>query len=123
MKARIIPAKTPKENQETEAMKRQIGKIVRELKDRISEKYSIQEMRIFGSTARGDRTPESDIDVWVHLFHVNRQIEEELFDMAYDLELKHDCLIDLIVVDDRVLSGAHGTAPIYEKIRAEGAAV
>jgi len=59
----------------------------------------------------------------VHLSHFNRQIEEDLFDMAYDLELKHDCLIDLIVVDDRDLSGAQGTAPIYGKIRAEGAAV
>jgi hypothetical protein len=104
-------------------MKKQIEEIVGELKDRISEKYSIKEMRIFGSTARGDRKPESDIDVLVHLAHVNRQIEEELFDMAYDLELKHDCLIDLIIVDDRDLSSVQGTAPIYEKIRTEGAAV
>ena len=43
--------------------------------------------------------------------------------MAHDLELKHDCLIDMIVVDDRDLSGARGTAPIYEKVRAEGAAI
>ena len=104
-------------------MKKKIEQIVSELKDRISGKYSIKEMRVFGSSARGDRRPESDIDVWVHLSHVNRQIEEDLFDMAYDLELKHDCLIDLIVVDDRGLSGVQGTAPIYEKIRAEGAAV
>ena len=104
-------------------MKKQIEQIVSELKDRISEKYSIKEMRVFGSSARGDRKPESDIDVLVHLSHVNRKIEEDLFDMAYDLELKHDCLIDLIVVDDRDLSGAQGTAPIYKKIRAEGAAV
>ena len=104
-------------------MKKKIEQIVRELKDRISEKYSIKEMRVFGSSARGDRNPESDIDVWVHLSHVSRQIEEDLFDMAYDMELKHDCLIDIIVVDDRGLSGAQGPAPIYEKIRAEGAAV
>ena len=104
-------------------MTKQIKEIISELKDRISDKYSIKEMRIFGSSARGDRKSESDIDVWVHLAHVDRQIEEDLFDMAYDLELKHDCLIDLIVVDDRGLSGVQGTAPIYEKIRAEGAAV
>ena len=104
-------------------MKKKIEQIVRELKDRISEKYSVKEMRIFGSSARGDGKPESDIDVLVHLAHVNRQIEEDLFDMAYNLELKHDCLIDIIVVDDRGLSGVQGTAPIYEKILAEGAAV
>ena len=104
-------------------MKKKIDQIVRELKDRISGKYSIKEMRIFGSSARGDRKPESDIDVLVHLSHVTRQIEEDLFDMAYDMELKHDCLIDMIVVDDRGLSGVQETAPIYEKIRAEGAVV
>lgn len=104
-------------------MKKKIEQIVGELKDRISEKYGIKEMRVFGSSARGDRKPESDIDVLVHLSLINRQIEEDIFDMAYDLELKHDCLIDIIVVDDRDLSGARGVAPIYEKIRAEGAAV
>ena len=104
-------------------MKKQIAQIVSELKDRISGKYRIREMRIFGSSARGDRKEDSDIDVLVHLFHVNRQIEEDLFDMAYDLELKHDCLIDLIIIDDRNLSGVQGTAPIYEKIRTEGAVI
>lgn len=104
-------------------MKKRIELIVGQLKDRISEKYRIKEMRIFGSSARGNRKPESDIDVLVHLSHVNRQIEEDLFDMAYDLELIHDCLIDLIVIDDRGLSGIQGTAPIYEKIRSEGAAI
>ena len=104
-------------------MNKKIEQIVGELKDRISGKYSIKEMHVFGSSARGDRMPESDIDVLVHLSNVNRKIEEDLFDMAYDLELKHDCLIDIIVVGDRDLSGAQGTAPIYEKIRAEGAAV
>jgi predicted nucleotidyltransferase len=104
-------------------MNKNIEQIVGELKGRISEKYSVKEMRVFGSSARGDRKPESDIDVLVHLSHANRQIEEDLFDMAYDLELKHDCLIDIIVVDDHDLSGAQGTAPIYENIRTEGAAV
>ncbi len=104
-------------------MKKKIEQIVNELKDRISGKYSIKEMRVFGSSARGDRKPESDIDVFVHLSYVNRQIEEDLFNMAYDMELKHDCLIDIIVVDDRGLSGIQGTAPIYEKIRSEGAVV
>jgi predicted nucleotidyltransferase len=104
-------------------MKKKIEQIVSELKVQISCKYSIKEMRVFGSSARGDRKLESDIDVFVHLSYVNRQIEEDLFDMAYDLELKHDCIIDMIVVDDSVLSGARGTAPIYEKILVEGAAV
>jgi predicted nucleotidyltransferase len=78
-------------------MKKPIKKILKELKEKISEKYDINEMRLFGSSARGDRRADSDIDVFITLTKVNRQIEEDLFDIAYDLELKHDCLIDLIV--------------------------
>ncbi len=101
-------------------MQKKIRQIVSELKFSIAAKYSLKEIRIFGSSARGDRRPESDIDVFVHLSHIDRQTEEDLFDMAYDLELKYDCLIDLIIIDDRNLRGDSGTAPIYEQIRTEG---
>lgn len=104
-------------------MQKKIRQIVSELKLRIGEKYSLKEIRIFGSSARGDRKPESDIDVFVHLSHVDRQIEEDLFDMAYDLELMHDCLIDLIIIDDRNLKNDSVTSPIYEQIRTEGTLV
>jgi len=45
-------------------------------------------MKIFGSSTHGDRRADSDIDVFIHLPHVNRLIEEQLFDIAYDFELK-----------------------------------
>jgi len=104
-------------------MNRTTEKIVGILKDRILEKYMIKEMRVFGSSARGDYRPESDIDVLVHLVNCNRKIEEDIFDIAYDLELQYDCLIDVIVVDDDALTGIQGKAPIYENIRSEGAVV
>ena len=31
-------------------------------------------------------------------------IEEDVFDMAYTLELKYDCLIDIIVLADKTLN-------------------
>ena len=102
---------------------KKIDQIAKDLKDRISEKYHLTEMRIFGSSARGDRTSDSDIDIWIHLPQVSRQIEEDIFDMAYDMELKYDCLIDIIVTNDCDLADGKRTAPIYEKIRAEGSVV
>jgi len=102
-------------------MKKPIKKILKELKEKISEKYDINEMRLFGSSARGDRRADSDIDVFITLTKVNRQIEEDLFDIAYDLELKHDCLIDLIVFSDDIIKN-HSTSSIYRKVM-EGEAV
>lgn len=100
-----------------------IHKVVNELRSNISDKYEIHEMRVFGSSARGDRRTDSDIDVFVHLSRVNRQIEENLFDMAYELELKYDCLIDLIVFSDEAVKERYTRTPIYQKILTEGMAV
>ena len=101
-------------------MEKLIIKIVKELKATISDKYQLQEIRIFGSTARGDRRLDSDIDVFVRLSQVNRQIEEDLFDIAYELELKYDCLIDLIVFSDEALRGQYAETPLYHKAFSEG---
>ena len=37
-------------------------KIVEELKRRIIEKYKLQDIRIFGSSVRGEQREDSDID-------------------------------------------------------------
>jgi len=104
-------------------MEKLIYKIVKELKAKISDKYELHEIRIFGSSVRGDRRLDSDIDVFVRLSQVNRQIEEDLFDIAYELELKYDCIIDLIVFSDEGLNGQFAETPIYQKILSEGMVV
>lgn len=104
-------------------MEKLIHKVVKELKAKISDKYELHEIRIFGSSARGDRRAGSDIDVFVRLPQVNRQIEENLFDIAYELELKYDCLIDLIVFSDEALKGRYAETPIYQKVLSEGMVV
>ena len=104
-------------------MDRNTKKIVEELRERIADQYLIREMRVFGSSARGDTRKESDIDVWVCLAELNRKIEEGLFDIAYDVELKYDCLIDLIAVSEQDLDGKIGIAPIQRNILSEGVAI
>ena len=101
-------------------MDKEIRKIVNELKENISNKYDLQEIRLFGSTARGDRRKESDIDVFVCLSKVTRKIEEDLFDMAYELELKHGCTIDLFVFDNTIYEGINASLPVYQNILKEG---
>lgn len=95
-------------------------KIAEELRRQIESRYPIRQFLIFGSSARGDERGDSDIDVWVCLPKLDRAIEEELFDMAYDLELKYDCLIDLIAVSEKDLEGRIGKAPIRKCILEEG---
>jgi len=104
-------------------MDSQVKKIVNELKAIISKKYQLKELRLFGSSARGDRTNESDIDVFVCLAKVNRKIEEDLFDMAYDLELKYGYTIDIFVFDTSIHEGVNSYLPVYRNILKEGIAI
>jgi len=100
-------------------MDTEIRKIVYELKEKITKKYNLQEMRLFGSSARGDRKRESDIDIFICLSEINRKIEEDLFDTAYDLELKYGYTIDLFVFDKTINEGINAYLPVYQNIQNE----
>lgn len=93
-----------------------VRSIAKQFREIIEKKYEILDMKLFGSSARGDFSDSSDIDIMVQLPVVNREIEEELFDIAYDLELEHDCLIDVIVLPQN----QNVAIPLYQKIEKEG---
>lgn len=100
-------------------MNKRVQTIIGEFKREVAGRHKIIDIKLFGSSARGDSSKNSDIDIMVRLSQTNRQIEEELFDIAYDLELKYDCLIDVIVlpieIDMRI--------PLYANIEREGVAI
>ena len=93
-----------------------IKSISQQFKNIVGQKYNILDIKLFGSSARREQTKGSDIDIMIKLPKVNRDIEEDLFNIAYDLELEHDCLIDIIV-----LSGdSNNSIPLYQNIEKEG---
>jgi predicted nucleotidyltransferase len=98
----------------------QTNDILIELKNKISQKYKLKEMRLFGSKARGESSAHSDIDVFVRISDVNRTVEADIFDLAYESELKYGCLIDMFVFDDTNLNGIHFWTPVYQNILQEG---
>jgi predicted nucleotidyltransferase len=93
--------------------------ISKQFKQSIEKKYKVVDMKLFGSSARGDFSKSSDIDIMVRLPKVDRAIEEELFDIAYDLELEYDCLIDVIVLPEDMID----SIPLYQNIEKEGVAI
>lgn len=95
---------------------KKIDQIINQFKLAVEEKYNISTMKLFGSSARGDYTEISDIDIMVKLPIVNRKIEEDLYNIAYELELEYDCLIDIIVLPDDI----DNNIPIYTNIEKEG---
>jgi predicted nucleotidyltransferase len=96
-----------------------IKSVSRQFKQTVEKKYDIVDIKLFGSSARKEHSQSSDIDIMVKLPKVNRYIEEDLFDIAYDLELEHDCLIDVIVIPEEL----NHSIPLYQNIEKEGIAI
>ncbi len=51
---------------------------------------------LFGSRARGDGGPQSDIDVAIVVDGLDRNLKREVFDLVAELELKHLRAISLL---------------------------
>lgn len=67
---------------------------------------SVVDMRLFGSEARGDATPESDIDVLVVVQPDDQRapLEERVVDIAFDVNLAFGVYISPRVVTPGVLN-------------------
>lgn len=70
-----------------------------ELKKVLTDRFGGDiEMYLFGSVARDEYEPDSDIDVLV-LFpgEVDTDLKEEVFDVAYNVELENNVVFGIIV--------------------------
>ena len=61
----------------------------------------LQDLRVFGSRARGDARPSSDLDILVLLDHVDRCTKRSIYDRAEDVNEAFDwsMLISPLVMD------------------------
>lgn len=78
-------------------------------------------MRLFGSKARGEASPDSDIDVFIVLREVDWQIEREIYDLCFEIGLEHDVLISPIIFSEGELkSPAMKVSPFLAVVEREG---
>lgn len=95
-----------------------------ELKTSLRQRYGVTSVLVYGSKARGDDTPESDIDVMIVLDDYTPQVETAIDELVYDINLDHDCLISVVIFGRRELEeGPLAESPLYKRILAEGVPV
>lgn len=92
-----------------------------ELKRKLEERFELIDFRIFGSKARGDAAPDSDIDVMIEIEDYNPVSESEIDDIVFKVNLEHDCLISVVIFGRREIEeGPLGKSPLYRVIEREG---
>ena len=94
---------------------------IKELHSKLSKSYEIFDFRVFGSKARGTDVAGSDIDIMILLEKTDPEIESEIDDLIFEINLKYDCLISTVFFSRVELEdGPYGESPIYKKAMAEG---
>jgi uncharacterized protein (UPF0332 family)/predicted nucleotidyltransferase len=110
---------------ETETTRTSIQLFLAELRQRLQAHYGARLacLVLFGSQARGDAGPGSDIDVLVVLRGAEHPLERPpdkafVSDLVYDLLLRYDRLVSLLPVSlDRY---QHEQSPLMMNVRREG---
>lgn len=96
--------------------------ILAELKSRFQELYGdrLVQMVLYGSQARGDAVPGSDIDVLVVLRgDVNPVLElERVGDITFDLGYSNDTVVSCMFVDETTYGKGQG--PYVRNVQREG---
>lgn len=95
------------------------------LRRHLEEMYSdrLVHMILFGSQARGDATPDSDIDVLIVLqppFYWSN-VRDELSDFVADLCLEYDVFVLFVLMES--LDFYQQTTPLLINVRREGITV
>ena len=74
--------------------------IIKEFKSRVMERYPDEAINIiiFGSKARGEAFEESDIDILVITKSDDWRMGDQIRNIGYTLELKHNMILSIQVV-------------------------
>jgi predicted nucleotidyltransferase len=76
---------------------------------------------LFGSKARGDTSPDSDVDVLVALTNDDPRLRSQVRRLAARVSLEHDLLLSIQAVGrSRWDKLAHYRFPLYQAIESEG---
>lgn len=99
-------------------------RIVRQFRKCLLEITPIQRLVIYGSRARGDAEPESDMDLFVELPEVTPELRSRIYDLAWEVGFENGIVISTFIASFQSLSNSPLAAnPLLRAIETEGIVV
>ena len=95
--------------------------IVREFQRRLAAIVPVVDLRVFGSRARGDAAPDSDLDVFIELEESTPDLRQRISEIAWEVGFEMDRVISTVVTTRAELEhGAMGANPLVLNVEREG---
>jgi predicted nucleotidyltransferase len=66
--------------------------VARILKDRLSSVVTLVDFKVFGSRARGDADEYSDLDIFIEVETLDKELKEKISDIAWEVGFYNDCM-------------------------------
>jgi|GEM_PF-288511 len=98
--------------------------IAKRLKDRLSDDIQLVDFMVFGSRARGDMDEYTDMDVFIEVEYIDKELEDKIYHIAWEVGLEYSLFISPLVfsryeIEDSPLKAS----PIVKNIEEEGVKV
>lgn len=95
--------------------------IAQEFQRRLMAIAPVLNLRVFGSRARGDAAPDSDLDVFIELEECTPELRQLISETAWEVGFEMDRVITTLVATPSELeSGAMGANPLVLNVEREG---
>ena len=94
---------------------------LRELKGRLSDEIGPATLFLFGSKARGEGAPDSDLDLLIQVPEYTYETVSRIDDIVFEINVRHGVFISSIIFgQDELESGPLSESPLYKIVQRQG---
>lgn len=94
--------------------------IAKELKEKLSEIVSVVDLIVFGSRARGDQDEHSDMDIFVEVNLLDKELKERIYEIVWEVGFENLIVISPLIftkeeIEDSPLRSSQIVRNIFEE--------
>ncbi len=80
----------------------------------------LEQIILFGSTAKGTQTDESDVDIAVIVRQYTKTMHDKMIEFTVDLELEYNKVLSVLLIDYDNFKEWEHILPFYKNVKKDG---